>query len=106
MKLLPIIGALLCALALAGATCTQRDGVTVLPPEKPRLDRPDSWSMEKCAWPVIPKVRPMSQEDTEALLGANADRQIACIHRHDALVNFIRTRDDGLSGRAATGAFN
>lgn len=100
MRLLPIAAAVICAIALGGASCTQRDGVVVLPPEKPRLDLPDSRSMEDCDWPLIIKIKSLSQEEAEALIGTNADRLIACYYKHRTLVKFIRTRDDGLSGRA------
>jgi hypothetical protein len=106
VKLLAIAAGCVAALALSGCGGSQRDGVTVLPPERPRLDRPDSASMEECAWPIIVKVQSMTQQQVEALLGTNADRLIACFYKHRALVKFIRTRDDGLSGRAATGASN
>lgn len=92
--------ALLCVLALAGASCGERrDNVVVLPPEKPRLDRPDSVSMAACLPSIAVKVRPMTQSEVEALLGGNADRLADCAERQRILAKFIRTRDDGLSGR-------
>lgn len=93
-----IVAAVLCGLALSG--CTWGTRTVVAPPDKPRLDRPDSRSMEDCDWPLIIKIKTLSQEEAEALLGTNADRLIACYYKHRTLVKFIRTRDDGLSGRA------
>jgi hypothetical protein len=99
VRIAPITAVLLCAVSLSGCW-GQRDDVAVLPPEKPRLDRPDSESMADCSWPLVVKVAGMTQQQVEALLGTNADRLIACYYKHRTLVKFIRTRDDGLSGRA------
>ncbi len=100
MRVVSIAGAMLCSIALSGASCWQRDGVAVLPPEKPRLDMPDSVSMAPCADPVkLPKGE-KTQQELEYYWGLDVDHLIACGAGKGVLVRFIRNRDASLRATA------
>jgi uncharacterized lipoprotein len=82
-------------LVLALAACSTTSIVT--PPDRPRLDAPDSVSMKACQKPINLPAGEMTQQDIEKYWGRDRSHQIECAKRHKILADYIRNRDAGLT---------
>ena len=89
-----LFGAALLALSLAACSTT---GI-VAPPDRPRLDAPDSASMKSCQKPINLPAGEMTQRDIEKYWGLDRSHQIECAKRHKILADYIKKRDAGLTG--------
>ena len=92
----------LLVLLVSACSVSPKPDVTVTPPDKPRLDRPDSSSMRECTWPLMVKLTELTRQQVEELLRSNAYNQIDCLKRHHNLIVFVDDRDGGLTGASTT----
>jgi hypothetical protein len=88
----------LLVLLVSACGLSPKPDVTATPPDKPRLDRPDSTSMRECTWPMVVKLGRLTRQQVEELLRSNAYNQIDCLKRHHNLIVFVDDRDGGLTG--------
>jgi len=68
----------------------------------PRLTKPDSTLLQKCAGPVDLGDKELTQADVERLWISDRQRLLTCVRRHLALRDFYADRDAGLTGKAVT----
>lgn len=88
--------AALSAILLALAACSTTGIAT--PPDRPRLDAPDSVSLRGCLLPTKLPAGAMTQKDIEKYWGLDRSHQIDCAKRHKILADYIKKRDAGLKG--------
>ncbi len=69
----------------------------VVPPVPPRLTKPDSALVQKCAGPVDLGDKELTQADVERLWITDRQRLLTCVRRHLALRDFYADRDGRLA---------
>ena len=94
MKTIQIALAALVIMALAACSTTG----TIMSPDKPRLDAPDTVSLRGCELPVKLPAGKMTQRDIETYWGLDRTHQIDCAKRHKILADYIKNRDAALRG--------
>ncbi len=85
------------ALAASLAACSL-NAPLVAPPVAPRLDPPDAAVTGPCPKPIALPAGPMAQQDIERSWRVDRRNLIACGAEKAVLVDYITTRDGGLSG--------
>ena len=80
----------------ACAVSTRSDRL-VVPPVAPRLAKPDSVLVQKCAGPVDIGDKALTQADVERLWISDRQRLLTCVRRHLALRDFYADRDGRLA---------
>lgn len=98
MKPLLAVAAALLGAMVAGCSTT---GTLLAPPDRPRLDPPDSALTQRCPGPVALPAGEMSQADIERSWSADRRHLIACAGQKAILVDYIAARDNGLAGGSA-----
>lgn len=102
MKLIKILMLAAVLSMLPACVALTKSANLVVPPPLPRLTKPDSALVQKCAGPIDIGDKALTQADVERLWISDRQRLLTCIGRHLALRDFYADRDAGLSGKVVT----
>ncbi|ACM26540.1 anaerobic dehydrogenase protein [Rhizobium rhizogenes K84] len=99
MKLIKILTLTLLLSALPACAALTKSDKLVVPPEPPKLTKPDSVLLEKCIGPVELGNKALVQAQVERLWMKDRQNLLSCARKHLSLRDFYADRDGRLVGK-------